>query len=180
MQDQLMRYLKKLEVMTEFGDGLRSLGTDPRIKVGAIVFPVDCSAVLGLGYNGAASGLDHGSVVPREPGAQMGTGVSGAAHAEANALIKANLGDGYNQQPCLMYTTLAPCPYCAPLIANSMRIRGVIIGEELNEVMNGVHVLLAAGVPVVMKSKLASLQSGMRDETTRKIVTRWMMSRPRR
>lgn len=149
------RYLKKLGTMFSFGDSLADLGTDPRIKVGALVFPVDCSAVWGIGYNGVAAGLNHEGVTL---GKSLGTGSSGAAHAEANALLKA--GDRlHSGKPCILYSTLMPCPYCAPLIANVSSVVGVIVRDVDPDVKSGQHVLEAAGIPVLR----ATVKDGIRD-----------------
>lgn len=137
----MSRYARKVLTMCEFGRLAAGLGTDPRISVGAVVFPTDCSAVLGLGYNGAAAGLPHDSIAL---GGQIGSGASGAAHAEANALLKA----GRIREPALLFTTLMPCPFCAPLVVNS-GVVGVVFAGALGDQRSGEGVLRASGMPVV-------------------------------
>lgn len=171
-----MRYAEKLIVMCDFGDALKSLGTDPRIKVGAVVFPVDCSAVWGIGYNGAAAGLSHDSVASER--GQMGSGVSGAAHAEANALLKA--GDRVKYLPSLLYCSLMPCPYCAPLIANSLGICGVIVGESRDDVKSGRHVLEAAGIPIISRNDVELARTGKSDPGPTAVVQWWRSLRATR
>lgn len=167
----MKRYCEKLLVMCDFGDALKSLGTDPRIQVGALVFPVDCSAVWGIGYNGAAAGIDHDSVMPSA--GQLGTGVSGAAHAEANALLKA--GDRARSSPCLVYCSLMPCPYCAPLIANTTGVCGVIVGESREDVKSGLGVLSAARIPVIHRDDIDLVRVNA-DAPRAKTVIEWWRS----
>lgn len=172
----LSRYCEKLLVMCDFGDALKSLGTDPRIQVGAVVFPVDCSAVWGIGYNGAAAGLDHDSVM--ESAGQLGTGASGAAHAEANALLKA--GDRARESMCLLYTSLMPCPYCAPLIANTLGICGVIVGEVRDDVKSGAQVLQAAEIPVLTRSAVEGVKTWTNNPRDNAVVEWWRALRRQR
>ena len=146
------RYAEKLMRMVRFGDDLAGLATDPRIKVGCVVFPVDCSSVAGIGYNGAAAGLDHGSINLAGP---IGSGGSGAAHAEANALIKA----GRLTEPTILYTSTAPCPYCAPLIVNATQVVGVVYGSTEKLDRSGVPIVQAAGIPMVPRSMLEVLSA---------------------
>lgn len=176
MSSDTTRYSSKLGCMMSFGDALARLGTDPRIQVGAVVFPVDCSAVWGIGYNGVAAGLNHNTVTT---GGQLGTGASGAAHAEANALLKA--GDQlHSGRPCLLYATLMPCPFCAPLIANVKSIVGVIVRDVDFNIKSGEHVLEAARIPVLRVGPDPSNTAGRimwkpggTTEDAEKIVTWW-------
>lgn len=136
----LNRYSRKVMKMIRFGRDLATLSTDPRISVGCVVFPVDCSAVLGIGYNGAARGVPHSSINTSAPPGSYG---SGAAHAEANALIKMQPYLG----PCIMFTTLSPCAGCAPLIVNKGNIVCVFHDAEFADEV-GARVLAAANVPM--------------------------------
>lgn len=177
MDESLRRYALKIEKMCRFGDELAELGTDPRVRVGCVVFPVDCSAVVGIGYNGAASGLPHGSIAI---GGAIGSGASGAAHAEANALVKAGRGHG----PCVLYSSLTPCSYCAPLIVNSGYVVGVVAGGDATEVQNpGIGILQEAGLSVLPRAGILALARGDEDlgwKRTEAVLMWWRSIRPAR
>ncbi len=153
MSNEMMRrYAQKLSVMCRFGDQLKELATDDRVKVGAILFPVDCRAVFGIGYNGAASGLPHDSI--RKEGV-IGGGYSGAAHAEMNCLSKC----GEHREPMILYTTLEPCRACAPVIVNNPWIIGVIVDQRLKGPQSSMDILTGAGMPVVHRLTIHTLSS---------------------
>lgn len=169
---QHARYMQKLGVMVDLAMALRELGTDPRgIKVGACVFPVDCSSVLGIGYNGAPHGVDHGA--PASRATVAGAGTSGAAHAEANAIMKAGAAVMRPDSPCILVTTLAPCPYCAAMIANCIGIVGVLYCEAKDDVVSGIPVLQEAGVHCFAAERVLGGQAPLS-------VQWWMDMRPRR
>lgn len=149
----LERYRRKVLTMCHFGDSLAQLGTDERIKVGCVVFPLDCSAVLGIGYNGPAAGLPH--VVPDR---EIGRSPSGCAHAEMNALMKMDLRSA---PPCIMYCNVQPCSYCAPHIVNSGTVVGVICKPHpmVKPEYDGVPILRAAGVWVVDLDEIGNRSS---------------------
>ena len=102
-------------------------------QVGAIVVPLDFSAVLAMGYNGPAAGLPH-SYCNGKPGA------CGCAHAEANALVKL-----HSREPSLLICTHSPCMYCAPLIVNTRSIKAFVYGEAYRDA-GGLQLLRDAGV----------------------------------
>lgn len=170
IHSDVTRYARKIATMVRFADDLAKLGTDERIGVGCVVFPVDCSAVVGIGYNGAAEGLAHDGI--RTSG-QIGSGMSGAAHAEANAMTKMLP----TTEHCILCTTLCPCPYCAPLIVNKRRVVGVIVGGKLPDQASGLHIISAAGIPVLGSGTIEELsrrESGGSAEAVR--VLRWWKS----
>lgn len=111
------RYKQKIRTMITFCQDLGGLSTCRRYPTSAIIFPVDCTSVYAIGYNGTPAGLPNDSCIGI-------TGACGCIHAEANALLK--LAD---QQGAIMYCTIAPCMQCAGLILNSKRIRYVIYGQ---------------------------------------------------
>ena len=91
---------------------------DPYIKVGACALDKD-NRVLGLGYNGLASGknVDAGFWSNRDARRPY------MIHAEANCLSLFKAGE------CnLLAVTLLPCAYCATLIA-SYGIPRVVFSE---------------------------------------------------
>jgi len=157
---KIARYAAKLETMVRTARLFADLGTDPRLSVGALVVPVDMRCVRGFGYNGAAAGLDHSSVM--QSATVIGAGTSGAAHAEANALIKSgNLGE-----PCVLVTTLMPCPYCAPLIVNARWIVAVVVCQERDDQRSGREVLEAAKIPILTSDDVSNVAEEVEVDAT--------------
>ena len=152
MSQALTRYAQKLGVMIGFGRSLATLATDDRIRVGCAIFPADCSSVHALGYNGAARGLPHVS-----PSAEPGTGKSGIAHAEANALVKLNPAD---VGPCILFCTHLPCSFCAPLVVNSGVIAAVIYDTRYDADPVGERVLRDAGIWILHSGFVELVQQG--------------------
>lgn len=118
MQDKLARYARKIRVMIRLADELRQLATDPEVSFGCVVFPVDCSAVDAIGYNGTPAGIDE---LPRP--ALDTPGGSGFCHAEMNALTKWNTRSA---GPSLMFVHSTPCKRCAGQIINARKVVGLI------------------------------------------------------
>lgn len=96
------------EVYMRMAEELAKRSTCARAKVGAVITDATLSNVLGIGYNGNASGLPNrcDSTVP---------GKCGCIHAEMNALVKA---PGAVRDKVVFVTT-SPCPMCAKLIIQS-------------------------------------------------------------
>ena len=166
---ELGRYCRKLLTMMEFAKLMSYLSTDPRVEVGCVVFPLDCSAVLGMGYCGVARGLPHDEIDSGKP--LLLGGPSGAAHAEANALVKM---DTATAPACLMAVTAPPCPYCAPLIINSRCIVGVIYADNLDLPLetSGVGILERCEITVVRDGLLLHLDDDKHLEVT-DVVRQW-------
>lgn len=65
---------------------------------------------------------DYQQYVDGEPRAQFGKGehidLSSAYHAEATVIVEA-ARKGISTEGCWLYATTFPCPYCAPIVANS-------------------------------------------------------------
>lgn len=96
---------------------------DAKVKVGACILN-GAGRVCGVGYNGRASGEAGGNL--RE---NAGVGLSGYVHAEANALMHANLEGNDN----VMYVTHEPCATCARLIISSRRFARVVYMDGYSE-----------------------------------------------
>lgn len=111
------RYIAKLQRFIRFGDSIAGLSTCKRAKVGAVVFPCDCTAVYAIGYNGPVRGSDNDSC-------RDGEGNCGCAHAEGNAIAKLSA-----IKPSLIYCSTSPCEFCANMIINSCTIVGCICGS---------------------------------------------------
>jgi len=137
------RYLKKIRALTSIGDELAKLSACKRLQVGAIIFPVDCSAIYSIGYNGPSKGLSNDLCTGEE-------GDCGCVHAEANAVVKFN---NDLAKPSILYTTKLPCKSCAALILNCTNIIGVIWKETYRDDA-GYTLLLAGGLNVLKLEKL--------------------------
>lgn len=136
------RRLSKLEMFCGFGRAIASLSTCRRDKVGAIVFPTDCSSIWALGYNGPARGLPNDSCTGQQARC-------GCAHAEANAVAK--LPSGPDQG--IMFSTRSPCMHCFNMIANCGRIQTFIWEEVYRETCWLEH-LKTVGILVIKYSEL--------------------------
>lgn len=118
-ENQIKRYALKLTCMIKTADQFRKLSTDQTFQVCCIIFPVDCSNILSIGYNGSPCGFPH-----ERPSVPHGTeGGSGMCHAEMNALTKLNT---QSCPPSILFVHSTPCSRCAGQIINSRKVIGVI------------------------------------------------------
>jgi dCMP deaminase len=124
------------EIWMNFATHLSQRSTCKRTSVGCVVVSSDNSAVLGLGYNGGAKGLNN-DCISDEPGK------CGHLHAEINALLKTNFRDAAYKKA---YVTLSPCYNCAVALINA-GIDEVIYRDEYRD-MSGVALLSKAEVLV--------------------------------
>ena len=92
--------------------------TCARLKVGCVVTSMDNKHVLGIGYNGNASGGPN-TCDRQEPGN------CGCLHAEDNALLKVHAPESVEKK---VYITHAPCSYCAKRLINKGGIKQVLFG----------------------------------------------------
>jgi dCMP deaminase len=95
------------EAYLRFAEVLSLRSTDGIQKVGCVIVSFNLERVLGIGYNGGASGIDDSLYIP--------DGRSGYIHAEMNALIKT----GALEKDKIMFVTHAPCSMCAKAAINS-------------------------------------------------------------
>lgn len=121
------------EILLRFAEELAQRSTCERLRVGAVVTDADQLQVLGIGYNGNASGLPNqcDSAVP---------GACGCLHAEINALLKSP-GTLPGKH---LFVTNAPCAACAKAAINA-RIVAVHYRAVYRD-PSGLEVLRAAGV----------------------------------
>lgn len=131
----MSRYVEKLLTFCEFSKELAQLSTCKRAKVGALVIPFDCSAVLAIGYNGVPRGAPNDSCTGTE-------GECGCAHAEANAMVK--LAD---RRPAILICTHSPCLTCATLALNAGTIELGIFGAKYRDARG--RELLERYIPVI-------------------------------
>lgn len=133
------RYLRKIRALCSLGKPLSELSTCKRLQVGAIIFPVDCSAVYAIGYNGPSRGLLNDSCD------EEAVGHCGCVHAEANAVVKFNNDVA---KPSLLYSTHLPCLACSAMILNCTNIVGVV-WKEIYRDDAGYKLLLTGGLNVL-------------------------------
>lgn len=96
------------EVYMRMAEELAKRSTCARAQVGAVITDAQLSNVLGIGYNGNASGLAN-QCDSTEPGR------CGCIHAEMNALVKAP----GSVRDKVVFVTMSPCVMCAKLIIQS-------------------------------------------------------------
>jgi len=149
------RYLKKLLTMIEIGDRLAPLSMCKRQSVSAIVFPVDCSAVYSIGYNGPAKGISNFSCSGKE-------GECGCIHAEMNAIAKYS---NDTSKPSIISITASPCIICAGLILNCSNIVGVVFKNSYRR-REGIELILDTEVSIIERSNLTL-------EKSRQSLVRW-------
>lgn len=161
-----VRYARKLRAMIRFADELRDLATDPTIKFGCVIFPTDCSSVLGIGYNGAPAGMAH-----TRPDIPLDTpGGSGICHAELNALTKMNT---VSAPPCILFVHRTPCMRCAGQIINARKIIGVIHEDPYIDEGAGRDYIKTAGIWTVHRAQIESIAEGNLSPVTEAILKGW-------
>lgn len=132
--------------MLSLADNLRKLSTDPVVQFGCVIFPVDCSGVEAIGYNGMPAGIDE-----LERGALDTSGGTGFCHAELNALTKWNTRSA---GPCLLFVHRTPCMRCAGQIINSRKIVGVIHEDPYVDGGKGLQLIQRAGIRTMHRNAL--------------------------
>ncbi|WP_277870930.1 deoxycytidylate deaminase [Metamycoplasma phocicerebrale] len=100
---------------------------DPTTKVGAcIVSPHNY--VVSLGYNGMPTSFNNSTLNndeifpwsrPNESQDVLNSKYTYVVHAEANAIINANLTNSKIESGCSIFVTHSPCYHCAKLIVQS-------------------------------------------------------------
>lgn len=90
--------------------------------------------ILAYGYNGRASGEEHGCD-------SLEAGKCNCIHAETNALIKLDT----HLDNLILICTQSPCIMCARLIVNSRKIRKVFYFEPYRD-LSGVNLLKRFGI----------------------------------
>ncbi|QJG67280.1 dCMP deaminase family protein [Mycoplasma phocoenae] len=121
---------------------------DPNTKVGACI--VNQNYVVSLGYNGmpksinctnANNDLDNDLIFSWEKPAVkeeiLNSKYTYVVHAEANAIINANLTNSKIGENAIMYITHMPCFNCAKLIVQSKISRIVYAEDYKNDTEEG-------------------------------------------
>jgi dCMP deaminase len=124
------------EVYMRMAEELAKRSTCARLRVGTVITDAGLSNVLGIGYNGNASGLPNRCDSP-EPGR------CGCIHSEMNALVKAP----GSVRDKVVFVTSSPCVMCAKLIVQS-GVTHVFYRAAYREPV-GLGVLGEAGVAAV-------------------------------
>ncbi len=96
------------EVYMRMAEELAKRSTCDRARVGTVITDAALSNVLGIGYNGNASGLPN-----RCDSTDVGR--CGCIHSEMNALVKAP----GSVRDKVVFVTTSPCVMCAKLIIQS-------------------------------------------------------------
>lgn len=130
------------EVYMRMAEELAKRSSCGRARVGAVVTDSALQNVLGIGYNGNASGLPN-RCDSGEPGR------CGCIHAEMNALVKAP-GAARDK---VVFVTTSPCVMCAKLIIQSGVSHVFYRGAYRDQ--SGVEVLTSAGIRCVKYDRWA-------------------------
>jgi dCMP deaminase len=131
------------EVYMRMAEELAKRSTCARARVGTVITDALLSNVLGIGYNGNASGLPN-SRDSTEPGR------CGCNHSEMNALVKAP----GSVRDKVVFVTMSPCVMCAKLMIQS-GVTHVFYRVAYRE-PSGLDVLSAGGIEVVEYDRWAS------------------------
>lgn len=128
--------------------GLSKRSTCRRLSVGCVITSTDFRHVLGVGFNGNASGLanDCESDTP---------GACGDIHAEANAIINCCAP---RSQGKVVIVTHQPCKMCAKMLVNLGGVERVIY-QEPYRLVEGLDVLTRSGIEWVQTSTRESESS---------------------
>lgn len=154
----MSRYLQKNKLFFEFAKSLRTLSTCIRRQEAAIIYTLDCSRIVSIGYNGAPSGVSNDKCLESIGDSKKQYLPCKCVDADMNALVK--LGD-HPVHSLIMYTTLCPSVQAAGLIANCRSIQGVIFGSKMKVMdpttmnrMDGETILSECGVPSILEQDL--------------------------
>jgi dCMP deaminase len=125
------------EVYMRMAEELAKRSTCLRARVGTVITDSALSNVLGIGYNGNASGLPNRCDSP-EPGR------CGCIHSEMNAVVKAP----GSVRDKVVFVTMSPCVMCAKLMIQS-GVSHVFYREAYRDPA-GIEVLRAGGIVPVL------------------------------
>jgi dCMP deaminase len=115
-------------------------GTCARLKVGCVITSFDHRHVLGIGYNGNATGLAN-ACDSETPGA------CGCLHAEENAIINCAASRDTKK---IVYCTDSPCLMCAKRLLNLGGVEQIFYLREFR-ITDGLALLAARDVLLVYK-----------------------------
>lgn len=124
------------EVYMRMAEELAKRSTCARSRVGTVVTDPLLSNVLGIGYNGNASGLPN-----RCDSSEVGR--CGCIHSEMNALVKAP----GSVRDKVVFVTMSPCVMCAKLIIQS-GVSHVFYREAYRDPA-GLEILAKGGIQTV-------------------------------
>lgn len=109
------------QIYMEFAENISRRSTCERLHVGAVITTTDFRKVIGLGYNGNATGFKNSCDRPEE------SGNCGCLHAEDNAVINCNVDRDTKK---IFFVTHLPCPTCAKRIINLGNVVKVIFKND--------------------------------------------------
>lgn len=110
---------------------------DTKHKVGAICVSMDNSRLMGIGYNGDATGMSNERMSQEQ-------GKSGFLHAETNLAIHVYEPRSVDKK---VYITLAPCYNCAMILLN-MGVKEIYYKESYPHDTSGLDLLFQKGVDI--------------------------------
>jgi dCMP deaminase len=131
------------EVYMRMAEELAKRSSCDRARVGTVITDAALSNVLGIGYNGNASGLPN-----RCDSTEAGR--CGCIHSEMNALVKAP----GSVRDKVVFVTTSPCVMCAKLIIQS-GVTHVFYREAYRDPA-GLDVLRAGGIEAVLYDRWAT------------------------
>ncbi|MDX9973392.1 MAG: deaminase [FCB group bacterium] len=132
-----MERLSFPELYMQFAELIATRSTCGRLQVGAVITSADFRKVVGIGYNGNASGLPN-TCDSEEPGK------CGCLHAEENAIINS---DTPRETPKIAFITHMPCPMCAKRLINLGSVQKVYYRKDYRS-RDSVGILEGAGIEV--------------------------------
>jgi len=135
-EDPVVDRIPLYEVYMRMAEELAKRSTCLRAQVGTVITDAGLSNVLGIGYNGNASGLPN-RCDSEEPGR------CGCIHSEMNALVKAP----GSVRDKVVFVTVNPCVMCAKLIIQSGVTHVFFRGHYRDS--GGLNALESAGITAV-------------------------------
>jgi dCMP deaminase len=125
------------ELYMRFAELMATRSTCKRLQVGTVITSADFRKVVGVGYNGNASGLPN-TCDSDEPGK------CGCLHSEENAIINS---DTPRETPKIVFVTHMPCPMCAKRIINLGRVQKVYYRKDYRS-RDSVAMFETAGIEI--------------------------------
>ncbi len=141
--EPLVTRIPLFEVYMRMAEELAKRSTCARAQVGTVITDAALSNVLGIGYNGNASGLPN-----RCDSTEAGR--CGCIHSEVNALVKAP----GSVRDKVLFVTMSPCVMCAKLIIQS-GVTHLFYRHAYREA-SGLDVLRSVGIVTVLYDRWAA------------------------
>lgn len=124
------------ELYLDLALGLARRSQCERLSVGCVIASLDGRRVYGVGYNGQPAKS------ARKCKGRDAEGACGCTHAEANALVNAEMRRADDK---VVIVTTQPCAACASLLVNVSGVRRVL-WESDYRLTEGAEILREAGI----------------------------------